>query len=264
MSILNEIDVVILAGGRGTRMQEVTAEIPKPMIQIGGKPILWHIMKIFYHSGVKNFNLALGYKGEYIKEFFLNYSKYFSSIEINFDNNQTSYIDKIKEKWKVKLIDTGLKSETGSRLSLIKGYLKPNQPFFFTYGDGVANINLENLYKFHLKHGKIATLSSVTPPSRFGAINILENNIINKFAEKPNQENYRINGGFFVLSPKVFDYVSDDINCIFERLPLEKLAAEGELVAYNHDGFWQCMDTVRDCEQLNDKWNNNQAIWKNW
>jgi glucose-1-phosphate cytidylyltransferase len=261
--MLNNIEVVILAGGRGSRMQEITSEIPKPMTQVGNKPILWHLMKIFYHQNFTNFNIALGYKGEIIKEYFLNYEKYFSSLEISFLPKKINYIDNILEDWKIKLIDTGLNSETGSRLFKMRNHIVGDN-FFFTYGDGLADVDLKELYDFHVKHGKIATVTSVRPPSRFGSLNITNNKLVSNFTEKPGKDLNKINGGFFVLNKKIFDYIDDDDQCIFERKPLELLTKNNQLLAYNHDGFWQCMDTIKDWDTLNVIWKENKAPWKNW
>ena len=238
--MFNDLEVIILAGGRGTRMQEITSEIPKPMTKVGNKPILWHIMKIFYHQGIKNFNLALGYKGEVIKEYFLNYERYFSSLEITFNPKSVKFLDHIIEDWKVRLLDTGLKAETGSRLYKLRNFIV-NDNFFFTYGDGVADINLKKLYDFHIKHGKIATLTAVRPPSRFGSLNITSNKVTS-FTEKPENDVFKVNGGFFILNKKIFDYLDSDDNCIFERSPLETLAKEDQLMAFNHE--WTLLKIV--------------------
>ena len=262
--MLEKTQTVILAGGRGSRMQEVTQEVPKPMITIGDKPIIWHIMKIYAHFGCSNFNLALGYKGEIIKEFFLNYKKYVSSLNVNTKSGKVDLLDKILENWDVSLIDTGLNSETGQRLLKMKPWIKKDTNFFFTYGDGVSDVKIDELYNFHIKHGKIATITSVNPPSRFGALDIDNNQNVYKFAEKPEKNIHKINGGFFVLNTKIFDYLEDKNDCIFEKEPLEQLAQDKELVAYDHRGFWQCMDTIRDCNQLNEKWNKKKAEWKIW
>ena len=259
-----EIQTVILAGGRGSRMQEVTQEVPKPMIKIGEKPIIWHIMKIYAYYGCTDFNLALGYKGEIIKEFFLNYKKYTSSLKVNTKSGKVNFFNDNIDDWNVSMIDTGLNAETGKRLLNMRPYLKKDSNFFFTYGDGVSDVNLEELYKFHIKHGKIATITSVNPPSRFGTLDIDHNQIVDKFAEKPEKNINKINGGFFVFNTKIFNYLTDDNNCIFEKEPLEQLVNDKELVAFDHGGFWQCMDTIKDCDQLNDKWNENKSEWKIW
>ena len=262
--MLNEVQTVILAGGRGSRMQEVTQEVPKPMIKIGDKPIIWHIIKLYSHYGVKDFNLALGYKGEIIKDFFVNYNRYSSSIKINTKTNDIKYLNDDYDDWNISLIDTGLLAETGTRLFRMKKYINPNSDFFFTYGDGVSNVNVSELYKFHKEHGKIATITSVNPPSRFGTLDINEKQFVTKFAEKPEKNINKINGGFFVLNTKIFEFLNNDEKCIFEREPLEKLTEENQLVSFDHKGFWQCMDTIRDNDQLNEKWNKKNAEWKIW
>ena len=261
--MLENLEVAILAGGRGTRMEEVTSEVPKPMIEIGNRPILWHIMKIFGNHGVNKFNIALGYKGHIIKEFFLNYSKYFSSMNIDLKKKNVKLLENIDEDWNINLIETGLESETGTRLYSLKDHLK-KQSFFFTYGDGVANINLKELFKFHKNHGKIATITSVRPPSRFGSLNVQSRGEVIDFIEKPNKSHHKVSGGFFVLEPEIFNFLSDKKDCIFEGPPLEMVAKEGQLRAYDHSGFWQCMDTIRDLDQLNTLWRQNNAPWKNW
>ena len=259
---MNNLEVVILAGGRGTRMEEVTSEVPKPMIEIGNKPILWHLMKIYSSFGIKKFHIALGYKGNVIKDFFMNYDKYFGSIHINLKNKTLTNIDDALEDWDINLIETGLEAETGTRLFRMKKYIQ-NENFFFTYGDGLSNVNLKSLYEYHLSHKKIATLTSVRPPSRFGALNLSGNEVLD-FIEKPKNISHRVNGGFFVFNKKIFDYLSDDNNCVLESSPLEIIARKKELQAFNHNDFWQCMDTVRDRDSLNELWNDSYAPWKIW
>lgn len=255
--------VVILAGGYGTRLSEETQVRPKPMVEIGGKPILWHIMKIYSHYGFKHFMPALGYKGEFIKNFFYNYvsnTRDFSvglkSGEISFHENNSA------EDWTVDLIDTGKDTMTGGRLLRLKAYLDKEENFMLTYGDGVSDLNIDKLLKFHKEHGKIATVTAVRPPARFGALEI-ENNQVVDFHEKPQVGEGWINGGFFVFKPEVFKFLEND-QTILEQSPLEKLAKQGELMAYQHSGFWHCMDTVRDRDVLDKLIATGKAPWKTW
>ena len=253
---------VLLAGGLGTRLSEETSTRPKPMVEIGGKPILWHIMKIYSHYGVNEFIICLGYKGYIIKEYFANYFLHMSDVTFDMQNNQMQVHNQYAEPWKVTLVDTGDESMTGGRLRRVKEYLKDEESFCFTYGDGVSNINISQLIEFHKQQGKLATLTAVTPPGRFGALDT-KNNLITSFKEKPKGDGAKINGGFFVLSPKVIDLIDND-KCTWEQEPLEKLAREGQLSAFVHDGFWQPMDTLRDKHHLEEMWQNNQAPWKLW
>lgn len=253
---------VILAGGYGTRLSEETIHKPKPMVEIGGKPILWHIMKIYSHYGINQFIICCGYKGYLIKEYFSNYFLHQSDITFDLEQNEIEVHQKRAEKWKVTLVDTGLETMTGGRLKRVEEYLKNDKYFFFTYGDGVSDINISHLLKFHKNHGKIATMTSVYPPARFGALEI-KNNQITKFKEKPRGDGALVNGGFFVLSNDIFNYL-DNNNTVWEREPLEKLAEKGELMSYKHKGFWQPMDTIRDRTKLNELLEKDNAPWKLW
>lgn len=253
---------VILAGGLGTRLSEETVSRPKPMVEIGGMPILWHTMKIYSHYGVNEFIICLGYKGYVIKEYFANYFLHMSDVTFDMQNNQMTVHNQHAEPWKVTLVDTGDESMTGGRLARVKEYVKDEEAFCFTYGDGVSDVDISRLIQFHKNHGKLATLTAVAPPGRFGALDI-QNGMIKSFKEKPKGDGALINGGFFVLSPKVIDLIDGD-KCVWEQQPLEHLAKDGELMAFNHDGFWQPMDTLRDKIHLEELWQNNQAPWKLW
>lgn len=252
--------VLILAGGFGTRISEETGIRPKPMIEIGGNPIIWHIMKIYSYYGYNEFVILLGYKGNYIKEYFLNYFSNHSDFTIDFASKNIDYLKKNAEKWKVSLIDTGLNTMTGGRIKRVKEIIG-DDPFMLTYGDGVANININNLVDEHQKSKKLATMTTVIPDGRFGRLDIRKDNSISKFIEKPKEENW-INGGFFVCENKVLDYIDGD-KTIFERKPLENLANNNELNAYKHDGFWKCMDSLSDKNILEKFWNNDPK-WKLW
>ncbi len=253
--------IVILAGGMGTRLAEETDEVPKPMVEIGDKPILWHIMKHFSHHGFNEFIIALGYKGEMIKDFFINYHLLSNSFTVKTKNGQIIEHDMICEDWVVHLIDTGLITQTGGRVKKLKELLK-DETFILTYGDGISDIDLKKLVNFHRSHGKMATVTAVRPPARFGEFEYEGDKII-KFAEKPKTEEGWINGGYFVLEPEVLDYIEND-DTIWERGPLEKITEEGELMAYWHDGFWRCMDNVRDLRYLRDLWAKGDAAWEVW
>ena len=253
---------VILAGGIGTRISEESHLKPKPMIEIGHKPILWHIMKIYSSFGVNEFIICCGYKGQVIKRYFADYYLNNSDIEFDLLNNQYRIIKKAKENWKVTTIDTGDKSMTGGRLARIKKYLKPNETFCMTYGDGVGSINIKKLLEFHKKTKKLATMTIVKPPGRFGMVKI-KNNFVNDFIEKPSGDGSWINGGFFVLNKKALDLVSKDKD-IWESKPLETLARKNQLCAFKHNGFWKAMDTLRDKMILDDLWQNKKAPWKVW
>tara|TARA_B100000989_G_C19500830_1_gene454205 strand:- start:21 stop:794 length:774 start_codon:yes stop_codon:yes gene_type:complete len=254
--------VVILAGGLGTRLSEETVVKPKPMVEIGGKPIIWHIMKIYSHYGFKDFVICCGYKGYIIKEYFSNYFRHQSDFTCDFSNNNITYHKKRSEPWKITLVDTGENTMTGGRVKRIFDYVKNDNNFFLTYGDGVGNINIEDLYKFHLSHGKLATLTAVYPPGRFGALSF-NNTLIERFEEKPKGDGALINGGFFVLSPKVIELIKDDLT-IWEQEPLKELASQGNLAGFKHEGFWQPMDTLRDKFYLNKLWQDRKAKWRLW
>lgn len=260
--MVTKMKCVILAGGLGTRLSEETIVKPKPMVEIGGKPILWHIMKLYSHYGVNEFIICLGYKGYLIKEYFANYFLHMSDVTFDMQNNQMTVHNQHAEPWKVTLVDTGDDSMTGGRLARVKEYIKDEEAFCFTYGDGVSDVDISRLIQFHKNHGKLTTLTAVTPPGRFGALDI-QNGMIKSFKEKPKGDGALINGGFFVLSPKVIDLIDGD-KCVWEQQPLEHLAKDGELMAFNHDGFWQPMDTLRDKMYLEELWQNNQAPWKSW
>ncbi len=252
---------VILAGGLGTRISEETSARPKPMVEIGGKPILWHILKIYSAHGVNEFVICCGYKGYMIKEYFANYFLHMSDVTFDLSNNDMQIHQKNAEPWKVTLIDTGENTQTGGRLLRVRPYLD-QEDFCFTYGDGVGNINLTELIRFHKSHGKKATVTAVQPPGRFGALDLRDTRVLN-FVEKPHGDSMYINGGFFVLNPSVIDLIADD-QTIWERTPVETLASRGELQAYKHDGFWQPMDTWRDKMHLEDLWLSGRAPWKVW
>jgi glucose-1-phosphate cytidylyltransferase len=255
--------VVILAGGFGTRLSEETYLRPKPMVEIGPQPILWHIMKIYSHYGFKNFIICLGYKGYMIKEYFSNYFLHRSDLTIDLKSHKIKYHRNTCEPWTVTLVDTGLDTLTGGRIQLIRDFVE-NQTFMLTYGDGVANIDIRKLGKFHEASGKYATVAAVKPPSKFGSLDLQgSGQIVRRFSEKLETGNAWINGGFFVLEPEIFDYVKR-IETSWERESLEKLAKDKQLVAYKHHGFWRCMDTLRDKEELIAAWNSGEAPWKVW
>jgi len=253
--------VVILAGGLGTRLSEETTVRPKPMVEIGGKPILWHIMKIYSHFGFNEFIICLGYKGYMIKEYFANYSLHMSDVTIDMNNNTTEIHHNYSEPWKVTLIDTGDNTMTGGRVKRIQPHIG-NNPFMLTYGDGISDVNIPVLLKFHEKNKKIGTLTAIRPAGRFGALEI-RNNSVTSFMEKPKGDGDYVNGGFFVFEPDLFDYLKNDAT-VLERGPLESLAGEGQLNAYKHDGFWHPMDTLRDKNYLEGVWATGKAPWKLW
>jgi glucose-1-phosphate cytidylyltransferase len=253
---------VILAGGLGTRLSEETIARPKPMVEIGGKPILWHIMKMYSAHGINDFVICCGYKGYMIKEYFANYFLHMSDVSFNMRDNTMEVHDKRAEPWNVTLVDTGEESMTGGRLLRVADYVKNEEAFCFTYGDGVGDIDIAETLHFHRTHGKAATLTSTFPPGRFGALDIRERQVMN-FKEKPKGDGAMINGGFFVLSPRVLDYLQDDAS-VWEQDPLMNLAADGELMAYEHHGFWQPMDTLRDKNHLEALWDSGSAPWKLW
>jgi glucose-1-phosphate cytidylyltransferase len=252
---------ILLAGGLGTRLSEETVLKPKPMVEIGGMPIIWHIMKTYASFGYSDFAIALGYKGEVVKDFFLNYKLHKSDMIVNLKSGNVKFENDASEDWTVALHETGLNSLTGGRLFNLKKLFKPGDTFMLTYGDGVADVDISKLVEFHKSHGKIATLTAVRPPARFGSIEMEQDGHIIEFKEKPQLGEGWINGGYFVFDYKVFDYLEDD-QTILEREPLETLAQENQLVAYRHDGFWHCMDTVRDRDNLNEIWSKGNAPWK--
>jgi len=253
---------VILAGGLGTRISEESHLKPKPMIEIGGKPILWHIMKTYSMHGINDFIICLGYKGYVIKEYFANYSLHTSDISFDMQKNEMTIHHKRTEPWVVTLIDTGEDSATGGRLKHIKNFLNPQEPFCMTYGDGVSDIDITAEIKYHNEHGKLATICAVQPPGRFGSL-IVEDSTVKGFQEKPAGDGAWINGGFFILNTKVIDYI-DNAYTVWENEPLQNLAKDGELKTFFHKDFWQPMDTIRDKNQLEDLWKNGKAPWKTW
>lgn len=252
---------IILAGGFGTRISEETHVKPKPMVKIGGRPILWHIMKIYASYGINDFIICLGYKGYVIKEFFANYSMHLSDVTFDLKNNLVEIHQNNTESWKVTLVDTGENTMTGGRLKRIKNYLD-NNDFCFTYGDGISDINITESIEFHRSRNVLATVTAVRPPGRFGNLNI-DGDTVTGLTEKPEKDGMRINGGFFILSPKVIDYIDND-EVIWEVDPLNRLAQEGNLAAYCHNGFWQPMDTLREKEYLEELWHSGNAPWKSW
>jgi glucose-1-phosphate cytidylyltransferase len=255
--------VVLLAGGMGTRISEESDFKPKPMVEIGGKPILWHIMKIYSHFGFNEFIICLGYKGYFIKEYFSNYYMHQTDLTIDLSNNSIEFFKTQSEPWKITLIDTGLNTMTGGRLRRIKDYIG-NDTFMLTYGDGVADINISDLLKFHKENKKLATLTTIQLSGRFGALEISKKNNVTSFIEKPKGDGSWINGGFFVLEPGIFNYIESGDSTIWEKIPLESLASDGELNAFKHDGFWKPMDTLRDKNDLEQLWNSGSAPWKVW
>ncbi|AAN48830.1 glucose-1-phosphate cytidylyltransferase [Leptospira interrogans] len=250
---------VILCGGLGTRLSEETTVKPKPMVEIAGKPILWHIMKIYEYHGFGKFLLALGYKGEVIKDYFLNYHARMSDLTVSLKSGIIEYSNPTAEDWEVDLVDTGALTMTGGRLLRLKDQLS-KETFMVTYGDGVANVDIKKLVSFHKSHGKLATVTAVRPPVRFGELSISGDQVI-QFQEKPQAEEGWINGGFFVFEPEVLNYIQDE-STMLERSPLETLAKAGQLMAFHHAGYWQCMDTLRDKHTLEELWNQNKAPWK--
>lgn len=253
---------VILAGGLGTRISEETHLKPKPMIQIGGKPVLWHIMKMYSAHGVNEFIICCGYKGYVIKEYFANYFLHMSDVTFDMASNQMSVHERKAEPWKVTLIDTGEDTQTGGRLKRVAEHLKDEKAFCFTYGDGLSNVNISKAISFHKDHGKLATVTAVQPPGRYGSLE-REGNIVSGFIEKPRGDGGWINGGFFVLSPSVLDLIDDDFTS-WEQEPMNALAAKGQLMAFEHEGFWQPMDTLREKNLLEQHWQSGNAPWKAW
>tara|TARA_B100000780_G_scaffold270301_1_gene229907 strand:- start:222 stop:995 length:774 start_codon:yes stop_codon:yes gene_type:complete len=254
---------VILAGGFGTRLSEVTDLIPKPMVEINGKPILWHIMKIYSSFGYNDFVILLGYKGYVIKEYFANYFLHSSDIEINLQDNSVEILNSSSEPWKITLIDTGQNTMTGGRVKRIEK-LVGNESFFLTYGDGVSDINIEDLLREHRKNGAAITMTSVQPDGRFGTFESRSDGKVSRFLEKPRGDGSWINGGFFVCEPKVFNYIKNGDSTIFEQEPLQEMASEGELYTYRHNGFWKCMDTLKDKNDLNEMCESGSASWVSW
>jgi glucose-1-phosphate cytidylyltransferase len=255
--------VLILAGGLGSRLSEETVLKPKPMVEIGGKPILWHIMKIYSTYGYNEFIILCGYKGYMIKEYFVNYYRHMSDLTVDMSKNELTYHVNHAEPWKVTLVDTGNDTMTGGRIKKIRKYVG-DEPFLLTYGDGVSDVDISELVKFHRQHGKAITMTSVQPEGRFGSLQINNKEQVISFIEKPKGDGAWINGGFFVCEPKVFDYIRDDDMIVFEKEPLETLAKDGELYTYKHYGFWKPMDTLRDKSQLEDMIENNKAPWIKW
>jgi glucose-1-phosphate cytidylyltransferase len=253
---------VILCGGLGTRLAEETDVRPKPMVTVGGHPILWHILNLYGSYGFKNFALALGYKGEVIKEYFLNYYSLDSDLRIDLSSGKVEHLRPTMRNWQLELIDTGAASMTGGRLHRLETLIRPEGTFMLTYGDGVCDVDINRLVAFHRSHGKLATVTAVRPPARFGGM-VFQGDCVSDFREKPQTGEGWINGGFFVFEPGVFDYLEGDAT-VLEGAPLEGLARDGQLMAFKHEGFWQCMDTVRDRQLLEGMWNDGHAPWKKW
>lgn len=253
---------IILAGGLGTRISEETHLKPKPMIEVGGKPMLWHLMKIYASHGINDFIICCGYKGYIIKEYFANYFLHVSDVTFDMKNNQTKVHQQNAEPWTVTLVDTGEDTQTGGRLKRVASYLADEKVFCFTYGDGLANVDITKLIKFHESHGKLATVTAVQPPGRYGALN-RKNDLVTGFVEKPKGDGNWINGGFFVLSPKCINYIDSD-DTAWEQKPLKDIAIKGELMAYEHKDFWQSMDTLREKNLLEELWESGKAPWKIW
>lgn len=253
---------VILAGGLGSRLMEETSVRPKPMVEIGGKPILWHIMNIYSCHGINEFIIALGYKGNCIKEYFLNFYANDNDISVDLSTGKTEIHDGKQPKWKVHLVDTGSNTQTGGRLKRLKKWLDPEEPFLFTYGDGVADLDIQALLKFHASHGKLATVTTVHAPARFGRMAFKEDSVTS-FHEKENGSDGWINGGFFVLHPEVLNYIDDDATS-WEKTPVERLASSGELMGFRHQGFWSCMDTLKEKNMLEELWGSGKSPWKTW
>jgi len=254
---------IILAGGLGSRLSEETTLRPKPMVEIGGKPILWHIMKIYSHYGINDFIICLGYKGHTIKEYFANYYLYSADVTFDLAKNSAEYHRSGSEPWRVTLVDTGTASMTGGRLRRVLPYVKDDEAFCFTYGDGVADVNITELIEFHKRSGKLVTLTAAQPSGRFGSLDIGADGALHSFAEKPRGDGRWVNGGFFVLSPKVGAYLKDDTT-VWEREPMETLSREGNVSAFKHNGFWQPMDTMFDKSLLENHWAGGDAPWKVW
>ena len=259
---MTAMKVAILAGGLGSRLAEVTERVPKPMVEVGGKPILWHIMKHYAQFGFREFVVALGYKGEIIKDYFLGYRHRSSSLVVHLKTGHVDVHDAMGEDWIVHLLDSGERTQTGGRVRRVMEYVG-DEPILLTYGDGVCNVDIARLVDFHRTHGKAATVTATRPPARFGGLSFTKERVTT-FIEKPQIGEGWINGGFFVLEPRVRRYLGDSDDMVLERQPMERLAADGELVAYPHDDFWQCMDTVRDVKLLEELWASGSAPWKTW
>jgi glucose-1-phosphate cytidylyltransferase len=257
------VKLIILAGGLGTRLSEETSIRPKPMVEIGGRPILWHIMKIYSHYGINDFIVCLGYKGYLIKEYFSNYYLHASDVTIDIMNNKVEMHRNASEPWRITLVDTGADTMTGGRLKRVLPYVEKEEAFCFTYGDGVSNVDIGALLAFHKSHGRFVTLTATRPTSRFGALDIADDGAVTRFTEKPPGDGRWINGGYFVLSPKIGDYIKGD-SMPWEREPMETLARENQVAAYKHDGFWQPMDTLHDRNLLEGLWDKGHAPWKVW
>lgn len=255
--------VLLFAGGFGTRLSEETELRPKPMVEIAGRPILWHIMKIYSHYGFNEFVVLLGYKGYFIKEYFANYFLHQSDVTIDMISGKMEVHHNSSEPWKITLLDTGINTMTGGRVKRAQEFVG-DEPFMLTYGDGVSDINIEALLYFHKSHGKAMTITSAQPDGRFGALNIEEDFQVSSFQEKPKGDGGWINAGFFVCEPKVFDYITEGDSTIFEQAPLQNLARDGEIFTYKHNGFWKPMDTLRDKQELQKLWDNDKAPWKTW
>lgn len=256
------MQTVILCGGKGTRLAEETSVRPKPMVTVGGHPILWHLLNSYAAQGFKDFTLAVGYLGDYIKNYFLHYSALNSDFEVDLATGEVSPLKKASTDWRVRLIDTGAETLTGGRLLRLEPHIRPTGTFFLTYGDGLSNIDLNKLLSFHKKHGKLVTMSAVRPGARFGGLSVREGQVL-EFKEKLPAQAGWINGGFMVMEPGIFDYLDND-ETILEQHPMERLVADHQLMAYQHEGFWQCMDTIRDREALEQLWASGRAPWKNW
>lgn len=256
--------VVILCGGMGTRLREETEYKPKPMVEIGGRPIVWHIMKHYAQSGYKRFILALGYKGQYIREYFLNYRLFNSDFTVHLGDHDAVKIHNARDvdDWQITLVETGQNAMTGARVKRCSPYLEADR-FLLTYGDGVSNVDIQAEMEFHLKHGKIGTVTGVRPSSRFGELVSMDGRVV-EFSEKPQIQEGLINGGFFIFEKRFLSYLSSGEGCVLEKDPLERLAKDSELMVYRHDGFWQCMDTYRDYQMLNGLWDRGEAAWKTW
>ncbi|MCI5106443.1 MAG: glucose-1-phosphate cytidylyltransferase [Pseudomonadales bacterium] len=255
------MQVIILAGGYGTRLSEETSVIPKPMIEIGGYPLIWHLMKGFSHWGLNDFVIALGYKGHVIKQYFMMYPQLQADLHVDLAAGRVNTLKQSDENWSIDLVDTGTDTLTGGRLKRLADQIKGT--FIFTYGDGLSDVDIKALLAFHKSHGKLATVTAVKPKQRFGVLKLDSEGQVKTFAEKPEENEDRINGGFFVLEPQVLDYIAGD-DTSWEREPCERLAADGQLMAYAHEGYWQCVDTLHELRLLRDMWNKGQAGWKNW